>query len=70
MYKEGRETLNAPETGSLTPRQFPKPDLDLEQEVALGEDEEEVVSPRRRTIGSLEVSSNSLRDYRTSMQGD
>ena len=70
LYREGREALSAPDTGSLTPRRYPKADLDLDQEIHLGEEEEEIVSPRRRTIGSLEVSSNSLRDYRTSMKGD
>ncbi len=65
-YKEGRAALAGPDTTAATTREFPKTEMNLEGEVDMGLESEKGPS-KKRNIGALEVSSNSMRDYRTAV---
>lgn len=64
-YKQGRGAVVANSTAVPTNREFPDTAVDLEGQVDMMLESEKTPGVGKRKIGALEVSSNSVRDYRT-----
>ena len=68
MYKAGRGPLTTADTKAATNIEYPDHGVDLDAQVDLGQEEEEKGPANKRKIGALEVSSQSMRDYRNGLE--
>ena len=69
-YKQGRGALTTADTKAATNIEYPETGVDLDAQVDLGQEEEATGPANKRKIGALEVSSQSMRDYRNEVAKD
>jgi len=67
-YKQSRGPLTTADTTAATKIEYPDHKMDMDAQVDMGLEEEDKGPANKRKIGALEVSSGSMRDYRSGIE--